>query len=211
MPVFRSGKGQAPAWCELEQFDIVRLQPGQTHSFTREGRKEKLIAAKGKCKVRIGREEKMLEHGTIVDLTEPGLNFEVTEVAEPVILTRMAGHWGDQVGGSGLFSVVNTDKTDNPGGPVRYEKTTTFDAHYHDCDEYWILLEGRGEAVSEGKHYQVGPGDCVATGRGFLHDFPKVEEPVLAVYFETTIEGEKRLGHLWPHTHGTPRPVAERV
>ena len=43
MPVFKSGRGLAPAWCELEFFDIVRLVPGQSHSFARVGKKEKLL------------------------------------------------------------------------------------------------------------------------------------------------------------------------
>ena len=32
-----------------------------------------------------------------------------------------------------------------------------------------------------------------------------------AVYFETTMEGEKRRGHLWDHIHGKAQPRAERV
>lgn len=29
-------------------------------------------------------------------------------------------------------------------------------------------------------------------------------------YFETTMMGEKRRGHLWEHTHGKAQPQAER-
>jgi mannose-6-phosphate isomerase-like protein (cupin superfamily) len=94
---------------------------------------------------------------------------------------------------------------------VGYAKTTNFDSHYHDCDEYWIVLEGRGVAVSEGKSYQVGPGDCVATGMGHHHDFPQASEPIKAVYFETTLQGQERLGHLWDHRHGPAEPALERV
>ena len=32
-----------------------------------------------------------------------------------------------------------------------------------------------------------------------------------AVYFDITMEGEKRRGHLWDHTHGKAQPRAERV
>lgn len=70
---------------------------------------------------------------------------------------------------------------------------------------------GRGTAVSEGKHYAVGPGDCVATGMGHHHGFPLVAEPVRAVCFETALEGRKRRGHLWNHTHGPAEPRADRV
>lgn len=47
MPVFKSGTGLAPAWCELEYFEIVDLQSGETHTFERMGRKEKLIVGQG--------------------------------------------------------------------------------------------------------------------------------------------------------------------
>lgn len=79
------------------------------------------------------------------------------------------------------------------------------------CDEYWIVLEGTGVAVSEGKHYAVGPGDCLATGMGHHHDFPTASAPVHAVYFETTLGGERRRGHLWNHTHGPAQPRLDRV
>ena len=64
--------------------------------------------------------------------------------------------------------------------------------------------------VSEGRHYAVGPGDCVATRRGDHHDFPLAPEPVTAVYLETTLRGRRRRGHLWDHTHGPAEPHAER-
>ena len=74
-----------------------------------------------------------------------------------------------------------------------------------------VVFEGRGVAVSEGRLYEVGPGDCIATGMGHHHDFPEVFEPVRAVYFETTMCGQKRRGHLWDHTHGVAKPKADRV
>jgi len=213
MPVFKSGKGLAPAWCELEYFDIVRLSPGESHAFERVGAKEKLIVGAGVCRLLANGCEHRLEKGGMVDLVSPGGSFKVVEVIEPATLIRMTGRWGDEVGGSGLFPVWNADKEnpDNWGDAVPYKKTTAFDSHYHDCDEYWILFEGRGIAASEGRLYEVGPGDCVATGMGHRHDFPEVFEPVTAVFFETTMEGRKRPGHLWIHTHGEPEPKPERV
>jgi len=46
---------------------------------------------------------------------------------------------------------------------------------------------------------------------GWHHDFPRVDRSVKAVYFETTMQGKKRRGHLWEHTHGPAQPVLERV
>lgn len=210
MPVFRSGEGQAPAWCEMQYFDIVQLTPGEVHEYERLGKKEKLIVGSGRCRIACGHEEVQAEEGTNLDLPDGEAAFAVREVEEATTLIRMCGNWGEELGGSGIFSVANSPESQDGGDPVAYEKSTHFDSHFHDCDEYWILFEGRGTAVSEGKTYAVGPGDCVATGMGHHHDFPKVSEPVRAVYFETTIEGQKRRGHLWDHTHGKAEPQADR-
>jgi mannose-6-phosphate isomerase-like protein (cupin superfamily) len=51
----------------------------------------------------------------------------------------------------------------------------------------------------------------VPIGMGHHHDMPSVNSPVQAVYFETTLAGDKRTGHLWNHTHGPARPMAERI
>lgn len=210
MPVFRSGAGQAPAWCEMRSFDIVTLQPGESHRYEREGAKEKLIVGRGACRVRVGPETHDAAEGANLDLTGDGA-FAVGDVTAPTTLIRMCGDWGEELGGSGLFGGRESDDPTDAGDPVSYPKKTNFDAHFHDCDEYWIVFEGRGVAVSEGKHYEVGPGDCVATGMGHHHDLPIVFEPIRAVFFETTLEGQKRRGHLWDHTHGPAEPKTDRV
>jgi mannose-6-phosphate isomerase-like protein (cupin superfamily) len=135
----------------------------------------------------------------------------VLETTADTTLVRMCGNWGNELGGSGIFRVAPGAERGDGGDPVSYPKTTQFDSHYHDCDEYWILFQGRGTAVSEGRSYDVGPGDCVATGMGHHHDFPTVIEPVQAVLFETTLMGRKRLGHLWEHTHGPAQPQPDRA
>lgn len=202
MPVFKSGMGLAPEWCELEYFDVVRLAPGEAHEFERIGQKEKLIMASGKCRIAIGDRVLDAEQHANLDLSAPGKQFKVVEVAEDAILIRMSGRWGDEVGGSGIFPAWKVDDPHDIGDPVTYPKETAFDNHFHDCDEYWIVFSGTGVAVSEGVHFEIGPGDCVATRMGDHHDLPIVHEPITAVFFETTMKGQKRPGHLWVHTHG---------
>ena len=46
MPVFKSGKGLAPKWCEMEFFEIIELPVGEFHKFGRLCEKEKLIIGK---------------------------------------------------------------------------------------------------------------------------------------------------------------------
>jgi mannose-6-phosphate isomerase-like protein (cupin superfamily) len=210
MPVFKAGPGQAPEWCELERFDIVEVPVGATCVLEREGKKEKLIVVRGACTVAFDGLSVEAVPGDNIDLDAPDERFGIFAVTQDAVVVRMAGRWGDEVGGSGIFTVEATENPRDGGDPADYPKKTNFDNHFHDCDEYWIIIEGRGLAVSEGKSYQVGPGDCVATGMGFHHDFPLAYEPVVAVYFETTMEGRKRGGHLWEHTHGAPEPKTDR-
>lgn len=211
MPVFKSGKGLAPAWCEMEVFEIVDLARGAAHTFERAAQKEKLIVGKGRCRVAYSGQVMKADRGTELDVTGQGAPIEFLEALSDTTLIRMCGHWGDETGGSGLFSIAKSEDPHDAGDPVGYAKETDFDNHYHDCDEYWILFKGRGFVVSEGERYEVGPGDCVATGMGHHHDFPQVSEMVEGVYFETTLEGRKRLGHLWNHTHGTAHPLEDRI
>jgi mannose-6-phosphate isomerase-like protein (cupin superfamily) len=124
---------------------------------------------------------------------------------------RLSGRWGADLGGCGIFRVVRQDNPVNRGDPVSYPKTTSVDVHYHDCDEYWIMLEGAGTARVGARQIPVQPGDCVTIGMGHHHDFPLVDAPVKAVFFETTLEGAKRVGHLWNHTHGPAQPRPERI
>lgn len=148
--------------------------------------------------------------GDVLDLAGEDAAFEVVHVGAPMTLVHAWGRWGEETGASGVFTLTNSRTPRNTGAPADYPRSTDFDRHYHDCDEYWILFAGRGLAVSEGIFYQVVAGDCIATGRGYHHDFPIVLETVRGVYLETTLEGRKRLGHLWEHTHGPAEPQPER-
>lgn len=210
MPVFKSGD-VVPDWCELKFFEIVTLQPGDVHVFVRKGPKEKLIVGDGRCQLLILDETVDVEARSNLNLNSPEGAFEVVDVSEPTTLIRMAGVWGEDVGGSGLFAVDSVANPEERGDPAPYTKSTGIDNHFHDCDEYWIVFQGCGEVVSEKKHYEVGVGDCLAIGMGWHHDFPRVDAPVKAVYFETTMQGEKRRGHLWEHTYGPAKPVLDRV
>jgi mannose-6-phosphate isomerase-like protein (cupin superfamily) len=209
MPVFRSGD-PAPAWGQMSHFDIVRLDPGQEYTFQRRGEKEKLIVGEGDCQVSWGGEQRACTKGSNLDLEE-GSVFRVDGVQSPTILVRMCGTWGGEMGGSGLFSGQNSPQPQDKGDRFDYVKTTNFDRHFHDCDEYWIVFAGEGTAYSEAKPYQIGPGDCLATGMGHHHDLTQIVQPIHAVFFETGLEGEKRRGHLWEHTHGKAVPHPDRI
>ena len=212
MPVFGQGPGNAPEWCELECFDVIPLLPDESIELARRREKEKLIVCEGECTIEINGRELPGTPGANIDLAPDETSFILRDIIRPLKAVWMSGRWGDEVGGSGLFSVVADDPPPTGDSPYDYDKTTSFDNHFHDCDEYWIIYEGSGIAYSENKRYEVRPGQCIATGTGFNHDFPEVTEgTVKAVYFETTMEREKRPGHLHEPADGKATPAEERV
>ena len=97
MPVFRSGSGLAPAWCELEQFDIVELLPGESYAFERVGQKQKLIVGKGRCRIAVNGVSVTADEGANLDLETTDGRFEVLDVFSDATLICMDGRWGEEV------------------------------------------------------------------------------------------------------------------
>ena len=46
-----------------------------------------------------------------------------------------------------VFRAENVATPSDKGDPVSYAKHPNIDAHYHDCQEFWLLLEGAAEVV----------------------------------------------------------------
>lgn len=67
--------------------------------------------------------------------------------------------------------------------------------HFHDCNEFWIIAEGRGVATSEGERYELGPGDMLLTKAGDSHSLV-VNERMVAIYFYGVMPAGGRSGHL---------------
>lgn len=197
---------ERPHWCELDEFTIAVIEPGEDRVWRAAHPANKLVAVDGECRIGSDSSTRTVERGRFVDVT-PGDHRLSSPLGATVV--ELGGRWGEEVGGAGVFRVEMSDEPDEMGDPVTYPKHTKFDRHYHDCDEYWIVIRGAGTVSSEDILYEVGPGECVATRMGHHHDFPLVDEHVLAVFFETTLRGQKRLGHLWEHTHGPAQPPAE--
>jgi mannose-6-phosphate isomerase-like protein (cupin superfamily) len=211
MPILRKGECKLPDWCELESYQILELAPGQKRAFARSGERERVVVSSGICSISSTGGTVSGSKGSIVEVWQPGDQLKIDEIVEAVKLVHLSGHWKSETGGCGLFQVNISSDPKDCGDPFGYSKYTNFDRHYHDCDEYWILLDGSGVAISENVAYRVGRGDCLITGMGHHHDFPEVFEPVRAVYFETSLEGKKRTGHLWEHTHGKADPKPKRI
>jgi mannose-6-phosphate isomerase-like protein (cupin superfamily) len=198
-----------PDWCELRSFDILDLIEGQEISQQRREGKERLIGTAGTTQLILPAGSVVLKESQFYELSADRWRLRGCSTISQVV--RLSGRWGADLGGCGIFRVVRQDYPVNLGDPVTYPKTTSVDVHYHDCDEYWIMLEGEGTAAIGERQIPVRPGDCVTIGMGHHHDFPLVDAPVKAVFFETTLEGARRVGHLWNHTHGPAQPRPERV
>jgi mannose-6-phosphate isomerase-like protein (cupin superfamily) len=209
MTLFRSDTAP-PTWCELEHFEIIQLQRDEAITRTPFTRTERLIGTAGTCQLRRGNTSLLLKEAQFIDLDPDDGDWTVLGASDPAQFVRLSGHWGQEMAGCGIFRVQRSDAGDK-GDPVAYPKHTAIDRHYHDCDEFWIILDGTGEVVVDDRHAKVHPGDCLCIGTGHPHDFPLIDVPVKAVFFETTLYGHKRTGHLWSHTHGPAEPMPGRV
>ena len=188
-----------PAWSDVKSFSLHDLRPLKPVSVAVTHERARLLATSGGLQVRQGTRSQVLREGQFMPL-EPGhVTLESGGGAQAVIFE---GSWGDELGGCGIFRADNVAAPSDKGDPVAYAKHTNIDAHYHDCQEFWLLLEGAATSVVSGQHLAMTPGDCLPIPMGAVHDMPDAPVPVKAVYFETTLRGQKRTGHLWQHTHG---------
>ncbi|MCP3371826.1 cupin domain-containing protein [Bradyrhizobium cajani] len=151
----------------------------------------------------------MLTEGQFWDMDEADGPFTADACDRSAQVLIFFGRWGAEIGGCGVF-FSNYPRTAK-GDPVSYPKSTNFDAHYHDNDEYWVIIKGSGTVVVGSRTYEVEPGDCIPIGMGHHHDLPQVRSDITGAYFETTLEGKKRFGHLWEHTHGPADVRSDRV
>jgi len=93
----------------------------------------------------------------------------------------------------GIFSMR---KEDAPG-----------DLHFHDCDEYWLITNGKARVRCGDEEAIMQRGDLLCAEMGTLHHTIEVlEEPFEGVYLEMELRGKKRTGHLHPGVHELPTP-----
>ena len=205
---FRPG-GKPPAWCELTDFRFVAFDDLSPTRFRRQAARERLIVTASAVQVKFLGRSQVFSERQFLDLPEGADEYLVTPVRAGAQAVLLMGNWGDELGGCGIFTARNEEKPKDRGDPVDYEKHTSIDSHYHDCDEYWIGLEGWGEAIVGDRRIGFGAGECVPIRTGHHHDLPNAPEGLRALFFETTLIGQKRVGHLWEHTHGPAVPQSE--
>ena len=193
-----------PDWSEVKSFSQHQVAPGVETRIQVRHPSARMLVTRGSLQVRQGSGSQVLREGQFLALERGEVSLLGPAPADAMLLE---GSWSDELGGCGLFRAENVAAPSDRGDPVSYPKHTNVDAHYHDCDEIWVLLEGRATVVVDGEHAPMQPGDCLLIPMGAIHDMPDAPEPVKAVYFETSLRGQKRIGHLWHHTHGPARPM----
>jgi quercetin dioxygenase-like cupin family protein len=57
---------------------------------------------------------------------------------------------------------------------VQYEQGGFAGAHDHPLEEAYLILEGEVEAVFDGSHYELAPGDIAWAGVGCVHEFRNI-------------------------------------
>lgn len=202
MPLLKLSENKFPEWSEVRKISQLTVESNSTTEITKLFSKYALFVISGECSIRTNGYEKIyLENDSLFSDKK---NISVRTTTQKTEIVMIEGNWSDEIGGSAVFKMSKQSTPRNIGDPVDYLRTNDFDNHFHDFDEYWIILKGSGLAVSEGVKYKFTGGDIIATRMCDHHDLPEVYEDIHGIYFETSLRGQKRLGHLWNHTHGDP-------
>lgn len=202
MPLLKISENKFPEWSEVKRITQLSIEPNSVTEITKSFPKYALFVISGECSIRTNGYEKIFLENDYLFSEKKNISIKSSNHKIEIVLVE--GSWGEELGGSAVFRMSKHSTPRNIGDPVDYPRTNDFDNHYHDFDEYWIILKGSGLAVSEGVKYKFSGGDIIATRMGDHHDLSEVHEDIQGIYFETSLRGQKRLGHLWEHTHGKP-------
>jgi mannose-6-phosphate isomerase-like protein (cupin superfamily) len=97
-------------------------------------------------------------------------------------------------------------------GIFRLGSGATFDRHFHDSVEYWLIYAGKAKAAIEDELYYIQAGDVICTPTGLVHDILEIYEPLEGFYLEEGVPPGGRLGHLHRSDEdaaGHPVPLKE--
>lgn len=195
MPLINLKQQDFPKWSEIKFYKIEHLSRDNSKIFEKISPKLVLFIVEGQGWIKFSGEKILVKEGDFLPVNFD--KYRIAPMSSYVRFVTIGGDWGSETGTCGVFQLSTNPDPINRGDPVNYNRNTRFDNHFHDCDEYWIIVKGKGKAVSEGKFYNLEPGICIATKRGQHHDIPWIEKTLLGVWFETTLYGKKRRGHLY--------------
>ena len=208
MPVIQSGSKDVPAWCELEDFEIIRMPGEEVRTFPRRCDREIYVVVNGAPVLTCGDYECKSTDGGYFHL--PPSRTDDTKIWAwhyDTTIVRMVGHW-EALATAGVHIVKTTDEPIKDGRSYDDEKTSDFDRHYHDYQEYWVIYDGEGRLVIGEEFIDTKPGDCIIAPTAWHQDcqFVKGGGNLSLVWLGATPRGEKRIGHLYEPKHGTAAP-----
>jgi mannose-6-phosphate isomerase-like protein (cupin superfamily) len=202
MPVIKSQYDALPDWSELTFYEVNRIKEDRFYTFIKRAEKNELFVLEGECLIKSASFLKKVKEFEMFEIPDGMNSFELYPTTGYCGFIIAGGKWNDDHGSIGTFKIANNQFPKNDGDPADYdgERRTDFDNHFHDCDEFWIIYEGKGKIATEGNINIVEAGNCVATKAGDHHDMIDVYEPIRGAYLETSLMGRKRSGHLWERT-----------
>lgn len=179
MPVIKINRSEEdmPSWCELRSVKRYQIRKGQTLDIETGHARSAIFVDRGSVIVNAEDKDTILKSGSVLSFERPGAESMTMNTGHfTVTFNQAPGYWMDKgtfyvLAGDwdwvkiASFRVDRVDEVVNIGDPTDYYRNTCFDNHYHEYDEYWVILRGSGKVQSEGAIYSVWPGDLVATKR----------------------------------------------
>lgn len=208
MSVIQTGDGKAPEWCELEDFEIINMKYDERRTFKRKCDREIYVVATGAPVFSFGDYECKGAEGAFVHVPSTCTDdMNIWAWHYNTMIIRMVGHW-KSMATAGVHIIKTAEKPLLDGMPYDDNKTTDFDRHYHDCQEYWVIYDGEGRLVIGEKFFDVKPGDCVLTPRAWHQDVESIKGggDLSLIWLGSTLHGEKRVGHLYESKNGVAEP-----
>jgi len=196
-----------PQWCHASFCEAVTLEPDQGCRFKRMAPREALLIAEGRCEIVAGDLKREAQVGAVIGVEDPEAGLEIATAWVKTTVVRIAGQWEDPIGEAGVLTVDNVDKRKDIGVSLTADKTTGFQLHYHDCQCYWLALEGEGIISIGDEQMRLQPGQVAVTPAGVYHDILEVQEPMKIAMFQTTLTGQQRTGNLVGWRDGDAQPA----
>jgi mannose-6-phosphate isomerase-like protein (cupin superfamily) len=81
-------------------------------------------------------------------------------------------------------------------GTLKAVNSGHFDRHFHDCNEYWMIVHGKAKVWCDGKEFYIHDGDIFCIPAGKEHDILELYEPLQGFYVEDAVPPGGRIGHL---------------
>ena len=208
MPVIRNYQcDMIPEWSELKLYEKYYVNEGETIEIDTGYSKAAVFVYAGY--VRVQAENK----GWDLCSAKPGhapIDFIQLNTGKFTVSTKtFPGFWlsgceifvlsGDWKGWTVVsnFMVENSKFPENNGDPMDCETHTTFENHFHDFDECWIVACGGGKVWDNEQLYDVYPGDMVITKRGTHHCFVECSGFTRCVAFKSRIGGNASVDNLY--------------